>query len=194
MNVPTATTERQETVAAEEYAAALEQYLRTYGEDALYQASLLSKRCVALGMGPDDLIALHSEAHDLVANQLPPLERLRAVNGANQFLLEVMIGFGMHHKERARLEGALLVARTVAHEINNALSPIVGYSELLALNPKIAGEPTLAAYAQLILHAGEQVAQKIQRLQRIVRLEEATDVFGPSQPVLDLDRSTSERP
>lgn len=177
-----------------EYAAALERYLRTYGEDALYQASLLSKRCVARGMGPDDLIALHSEAHDLVADQLPPLERLRAVNGANQFLLEVMIGFSFHHQERARLEGALLVARTVAHEINNALSPIVGFTELLALSPKVSADPTLVTYANLILDAGEQVAGKIQRLQRIVRLEEATDVLGPSQPVLDLDRCTDDYP
>src|SRR5688572_30718598 len=31
----------------------------------------------------------------------------------------------------ARLDGALLVARTVAHRINNAISPVAGYAELL---------------------------------------------------------------
>ncbi|HEU5316144.1 MAG TPA: GAF domain-containing protein, partial [Chloroflexota bacterium] len=39
--------------------------------------------------------------------------------------------------ERARMEGALLVARTVAHEINNALTPITGYAELLSVTPSV---------------------------------------------------------
>lgn len=91
----------------------------------------------------------------------------------------------------SRLDGALLVARTVAHEINNALSPVVGYAELLSVHPAVAADPTACKYAQLIVEAGDQVAQKVHRLERIVRLEERPSVLGPDRPLLDLDRSSS---
>ena len=93
-------------------------------------------------------------------------------------------------RERARLDGALLVARTVAHEVNNALAPIGGFAELLAIAPAVARDPTLAAYATLIVQAVENAAGKVRQLNRIVRLEESDIGLGSGQPVLDLDRST----
>ena len=94
--------------------------------------------------------------------------------------------------ERARMDGALLVARTVAHEVNNALTPVAGFAELLSLRPEISRDATLAACVKMIGDAAEDAAQLVRRLQRIVRLEEtAESPLGPHLPVLDLDRSTA---
>ncbi len=91
--------------------------------------------------------------------------------------------------ERARLGGALLVARTVAHEINNALSPVAGFAELLALAPEVAQVPRLTTFARLIGEGAQRATQAVARLQRIIVLEETESPLGPDRPVLDLDRS-----
>jgi signal transduction histidine kinase len=90
---------------------------------------------------------------------------------------------------RAKLEGALLVARTAAHQLNNALAPILGYAELLSTMPEVARNPTAAAYARSIEEAAASCADLVLRLQRIVRLEETPSPLGPDKPILDLDRS-----
>jgi DNA-binding response OmpR family regulator len=89
--------------------------------------------------------------------------------------------------ERARLDGALLVARTVTHEINNAISPVVGYAELLSLIPAVGADPTAAGYARSISEAAAHVADRVRRLRQVTRLEESALQMGPGQPVLALD-------
>jgi len=93
---------------------------------------------------------------------------------------------------QARLDGALLVARTVAHEINNAISPVLGFAELLALRPSVVADPSAMAYTTHITAAAQETAAKIRRLQHIVRLEQADSPLGESIPVLDLERSSRE--
>ena len=93
--------------------------------------------------------------------------------------------------ERARLDGALLVARTAAHQLNNALAPIVGYAELLSMLASVRSDPTARSYTALISESATVAAELVQRLQRIVRLEEAPSPLGPDKPLLDLDRSAS---
>jgi PAS domain S-box-containing protein len=92
--------------------------------------------------------------------------------------------------ERERLSGALLVARTTAHEINNALSPIGGFAELLTNDPVVASSPRAATYATLIAHAAADMAGKVRRLQGLVRLEQTESPMGADLPILDLERST----
>ena len=99
-----------------------------------------------------------------------------------------------HGQERAahvKLEGALLVARTVAHEINNALTPITGYAELLSLSPTVTADEQAAGFARRILWASTEVANMVRRLQQIIRLQEMEVAPGPHGKVLDLDRSTA---
>jgi signal transduction histidine kinase len=92
-------------------------------------------------------------------------------------------------QERAiRLDAALLVARTAAHRVNNALTPVVGFSEQLALAPAIRQDATLRAYAAQLCDGAQAAAHEIQQLQRLIRLE--TDVNSPrGLPVLDVERS-----
>jgi signal transduction histidine kinase len=92
--------------------------------------------------------------------------------------------------EQARLEGALLVARTVAHEINNALAPVTGYADLLTLQPEIVRSPSLTAHVAAIAVASGRVAEKVRLLQGIVRLEEIPSDLGPGRSLLDLERSS----
>lgn len=87
-----------------EYAGALEDYIHTRSESALFHASLLSQRFVEAGFGPDDIIALHFDALDQILSQLSAREQSRAVGDAHQFLLEVMITYGVKYKEFLELK------------------------------------------------------------------------------------------
>ena len=88
--------------------------------------------------------------------------------------------------ERARLEGALLAARTAQHELNNQLAATVGYAEMLADD---SGLPRpVRDLARQALEGAERAVSSLQRLAQITRLEEV-DQGGPGT-VLDLGRST----
>src|SRR5829696_9757229 len=47
------------SVPSDAYERILAEYLSSRGEEALYQASLLSVMCIQDGLGPEDIIALH---------------------------------------------------------------------------------------------------------------------------------------
>jgi len=88
----------------EAYMPALDDYLKTHSEASLYQASLLSQRCIDAGLGPEDIIALHCEALDRFLAGSPPRSRLRASDDASQFLLEIMIGYGVRYREYVEMK------------------------------------------------------------------------------------------
>ncbi len=92
-----------EDSATESYISALEEYIATRAEGSLFRASLLSGHFVESGLGPDDIIALHFEGLERIMDQLTPRESARAVGDAHQFLLEVMITYGVKYKEYLEL-------------------------------------------------------------------------------------------
>lgn len=95
--------ERQDdSVAA--YAAALNDYIDTRNESALFHASLLSQHFVESGFGPDDIIALHFESLEATLPRMSAREQSRAVGAAHQFLLEIMITYGVKYKEFLELK------------------------------------------------------------------------------------------
>ena len=109
-------------------------------------------------------------------------------------LLEILAGLAssvLVSAERMRLEGALLAARTAEHVLNNQLSAVMGYADLLAEDPTLP--ETLRELAQEIRSGAEEAARAVAQLRRITRLEEARDQGGPG-PVLDLARSTEPPP
>jgi signal transduction histidine kinase len=83
----------------ERYAAALADYLKTQREAALYEASLLSQLFVEQRAGPDEIVALHFESLDQILRGMTYREHSRAVTDAHQFLLEVMIAYGVTYRE-----------------------------------------------------------------------------------------------
>jgi signal transduction histidine kinase len=131
---------------AKRYIEVLSNYLADQSESALYEASLLSEELAVAGFGPDDIVALHMDTVlDVTANEgVSPMQRFRSLEDAQQFLLEVMIGYGVHYKqhmdvileERQRSQDAsarferershLLAA--IAHEFGTPLTVASGHT------------------------------------------------------------------
>ena len=117
-------------IPLDRYGEVLADYLKSPGEQALYEASLLSRDLVHQGVGPEEIIALHVEALEQSLESYTPREQARCVGHAHQFLLEVMISYGLTYREylemkvrerdsaaaRAVEERTELLA-TVAHEM-----------------------------------------------------------------------------
>jgi PAS domain S-box-containing protein len=85
--------------------------------------------------------------------------------------------------EQARLDGALLAARCVAHRVNDLLMLVSGNAQLLGA--EATGDAALLA--RDIVDDAAAAAAVIVRLGQIVRIEEAT---SPAGPMLDLEKST----
>lgn len=115
----------------ERYAAALGDYIRTRREHALYEASLLSQHFVEQRAGPDEIVALHFESLDGLLRGLSYRDHARAVTDAHQFLLEIMIAYGVTYREyldlKVRENERDAAAReellaTIAHELRSPIA------------------------------------------------------------------------
>lgn len=95
-------------------------------------------------------------------------------------------------REQGRLEGAQIVGRTITHDLNNALVPIVGFADLLASDPQIAVDPNLSSCVRYIQAAAENITARLRRYGQIVRLvrDPATSLLDPKFSTLDMERST----
>src|SRR5215212_5272690 len=134
-----------ETVAnpLDRYGQVLAEYLKSPGEQALYEASLVSQDLVHHGVGPEEIVALHMEALDQTLEGFTPREQARCVGHAHQFLLEVMIVYGLTYREYLEMkvrerdsvaaeavqERTELLA-TVAHEMRTPLTAALGTIDL----------------------------------------------------------------
>lgn len=87
-----------------DYSEVLADYLLTHSEQSLYRASLLSQTCIENGLGPEDLIALHFEGLERALEGRSYRERAQASGDAQQFLLDVMIAYGVKFKEYLELK------------------------------------------------------------------------------------------
>jgi signal transduction histidine kinase len=115
----------------ERYALALRTYLETRAEAALYEASELSRIFVEREAGPDEIVALHFESLDGILRHLNYRQHMAAVTDAHQFLLEVMIAYGVTYREyldlKLREHQRDQTARdellaTIAHELRSPLA------------------------------------------------------------------------
>jgi signal transduction histidine kinase len=96
--------------------------------------------------------------------------------------------------EAARREGAMLVANTIRHHVCNKLAVTIGYSELLADNPRLPRQ--LRAAAQKVLSSARAAADAVHQLtdQPLERLPLDTSVAGPSLLDLSAQRSPPRDP
>jgi PAS domain S-box-containing protein len=101
-------------------------------------------------------------------------------------LLEVLAGLAaatIVGHEDARREGVLLSARTAQHEVNNRLSLVRGYGEIIADHPDLPDE--LQHPANEIVRASTAAADILKKLGRVDALREVA--WGPGlRPTLDL--------
>jgi signal transduction histidine kinase len=130
-------------IPLDRYGQVLAEYLKSPGEQALYEASLVSRDLVHHGVGPEEIVALHMEALDQTLDGFTPREQARCVAHAHQFLLEVMIVYGLTYREYLEMkvrerdsvaaeavqERTELLA-TVAHEMRTPLSAALGTIDL----------------------------------------------------------------
>lgn len=79
-----------------------------------------------------------------------------------------------------------LLAQAAAHEINNPLAIIMGYSQLL--EERLAAETEEGGWARTCRRAGGRIRDAVGRLNRIVRIE-STESTGSLSPILDTERS-----
>jgi signal transduction histidine kinase len=123
----------------------------------LYRASLLSQQFIENGLGPEEIVALHADAVESAMAGLSYRERARASTDALQFLLEVMIAYGVQYqayldlrlRERDHeIEGRLALERqratdaeqsehekeeilaTISHELRTPLTAAIGNIDL----------------------------------------------------------------
>lgn len=89
----------------------------------------------------------------------------------------------------ARLDGAILVARTAAHLINNDLTTAIGLGELIRRR-LLAGQPVELALVDGAVDGARRAARHLRELQGIRRLD-VDDVYPGDLAVLNLARSTS---
>ena len=120
-----------QAVPLERYGEVLAEYLRTRGERQLFEGSLLSNQFVEAGVGPDEIIALHVEALDQALKGMSFRQQAQAIGDSHQFLLDVMIAYGLKYREYFELkkqeseraaEARDELLATVAHELRNPLA------------------------------------------------------------------------
>lgn len=80
------------------------------------------------------------------------------------------------------------LAGTTAHELNQPLTSVMGYSELL--KKKMAPEDANYRAVDIILREAERMAEIVRKIGRITRYE--TKAYVGSTQILDLDKSTND--
>lgn len=83
----------------QEYCNNLKSYLNDPNESNLYQASLFSSGMVENGIGPDEIVELHSQALKDIINGQPAISLMNSTMQSFTFLLEIMINYGLIHKK-----------------------------------------------------------------------------------------------
>lgn len=192
------TADARVTTAA--YAEILEEYLRTRSEGALYRASILSHVCIEQALGPEDIVGLHTEALQRLQANFTYRQQARAAGDGHQFLLEVMISYGIQYREyldlrlgeRARdaeAEATLAeqraqdaerseqekieILRVIVHELNTPITAAKGTLELAA---RQASKGRLDGMPRFV----DRALVAVERMQRLVEnLSEASRGVAP---------------
>jgi transcriptional regulator with GAF, ATPase, and Fis domain len=139
-------------------------------------------RPVTIGPVEIEMAAMLGQHAAIAIRTARLLEEARDARVEMERLLEVV-------SEQARLDGAIKTARRIMHELNNQLSVVVGYGELLA-RPDDGGPHPRWLVEKMYLGASEAAAT-VAQLGRIIRFEESE--FG-GQVMLDLAAATEPTP
>ena len=82
--------------------------------------------------------------------------------------------------KQERLQALGLMASGIAHDLNNTLSPILGYSDLLLNNPDMLDDrETVARQLKTINVASRDAAEVIRRLRELYRPRQEDDLLTP---------------
>lgn len=125
------------------YVSLLRAFCAAGSEEALYKASLLSQEFISMGVSPDEIVALHTDAVQEVVQAFDP----RSLVASQQFLLEVMIAFGVRYTEYAefRLAEARKSVEQEHERADEATKAEQERLELLAVISHELGQPLTVA-------------------------------------------------
>lgn len=166
----------------ESYRLVLADYLATHGEAALYQASLLSRQFIEQGIGPEEIVALHVEAFDLATESQPYRSRVQAGADGLQFLLEVMIGYGIQHQTYMQSRLADLQQQA------DAAATLERQQALLAEQTEQDKAELLATIAHELVTPITAARGYVDRAQRLIsggRLEAVPSALGSAREAME---------
>jgi PAS domain S-box-containing protein len=116
-------------------------------------------------------VVTYTHGRNFGAHEAELLELLASVAAA------VLVGL-----ERARLEGALLAARTMAHELGNTLAALVVQVQLLERDRRFP--PDLTERAEMVVQKAHEASAKLRRLQELQTLRETS--WGPGHTTIHI--------
>jgi PAS domain S-box-containing protein len=91
---------------------------------------------------------------------------------------------------RERMAIVAELAGAAAHELNQPLTSVIGYAELL--RRKLDHEPTLQSAAAVIIRESERMAEIVRKVGKITKYETKTYVGGAK--ILDLEKASGTEP
>ena len=107
-------------------------------------------------------------------------DELRARNADLQAALAELKSAQQQVIQQERLRALGQMASGIAHDFNNALVPILGFCELLQLNPEIlADRKKSSSYLDTIRTAAQDAASVVGRLREFYRANEEHEKFSP---------------
>lgn len=132
----------------------------------------------------DQVAVALSNASDL-AERKRVEGRLRETNSRLEGALAELKTAQQQMVQQERLRALGQMASGIAHDFNNTLSPIVGFSELLLIDPQMSeNKAQLTEYLQTINLAAKDAAKVVSRLREFYRPRMEADLAG----VVDLNR------
>ncbi len=82
--------------------------------------------------------------------------------------------------QRERMHALGRMANGIAHDLNNALAPILGFSELLGMKPELRADPAkVKSYIDMINSAAKDSASVVSRLREFYRDRGESEIFTP---------------
>lgn len=122
---------------------------------------------------------------EIFANALTRERYARELHETNARLQEALTELQRTQKQvvqQERLRALGQMASGVAHDFNNALAPIMGFSELLLLRPETRANTTkLTHYLEVMNTAAKDAAHIVRRLREFYRSREESETLSPVQ-------------
>lgn len=106
-----------------------------------------------------------------------------ATSASNRQLLATLAELQATQEEMIQRERMLALGRMangIAHDLNNSLAPILGFSELLLMKPEtLAALPKARNYLEMIHSAAQSSTRVVRRLREFYRYREPGEVLTP---------------
>ncbi|MEN6328310.1 MAG: diguanylate cyclase [Syntrophomonas sp.] len=144
----------------QEYYNNLRVYLNDPSEGNLYHASLFSSAMVDNGIGPDEIVELHSRALKDIINGQSALALMNSTMQSFTFLLEIMINYGLIHKEYLDTRDAQIKQLKANIETIEKLNCDLDYRANQA--------ESITAIANILTSENESIAQAIMEISVIL--------------------------